>query len=147
MRSLLRNIGAAVAGYLVLFAVAFVLFSLTWLALGADRLFEAGRWDVSGAWIAVSIVLGLIANMAGGFSCSKLGASRHAPFILVVLVAAGSALSGIPDGAAVGVRPDAVSMFDAMNSLQQPVWLLWLNPVFGVIGVVLGAGLETRASA
>ncbi len=76
-----------------------------------------------------------------------MGASRHAPFILVVLVAAGSALSGIPDGAAVGVRPDAVSMFDAMNSLQQPVWLLWLNPVFGVIGVVLGAGLETRASA
>ncbi len=147
MRSLLRNIGAALAGYLVVFAVAFVLFSFAWLTLGADRLFEAASWDVSGAWISASILLGLVANMAGGFSCSKLGASWKAWFILVVLIAVGSALSGIPDGAAVGVRPDAVSMFDAMSSIQQPVWLLWLNPVFGVTGVVLGAGLETRASA
>ncbi len=38
-------------------------------------------------------------------------------------------------------------MFDAMSSIQQPVWLLWLNPAIGVIGVGLGAGLETRPSA
>lgn len=38
----LKNILAAVLGYLVMFAVAFPLFSLMWVVLGADGSFEPG---------------------------------------------------------------------------------------------------------
>jgi hypothetical protein len=33
-------------------------------------------------------------------------------------------------------------MFDAMVSAEQPAWIMWLNPVVGVIGLLLGAKLE-----
>ena len=148
MRSpLLKNILAAVFGYVVMFGVAFVLFSLMWLVLGAEGSFESGSWEVSGAWIGASIGLGAMVSMAGGFACSKLAASRQGVAILVALVIVVGIVSAMPDAAAVGVRPDDVSMFDAMASAQLPTWILWLNPVIGVIAVLLGAKLEAQKSA
>ncbi len=82
----LRNILAAVLGYVVMFAVAFVLFSLTWMVLGADGSFEPGAWEVTGAWIGTSIVLGVIVSMAGGFTCSRLAVSYQGVPILIGLV-------------------------------------------------------------
>lgn len=142
---IVRNSLAAVAGYVVMFAVAFVLYSGMWAVLGADGSFAPGSWQVSGAWISASIVLGLIVSVAGGFACSKLSASRGGVAILIGLVVIVGILSAIPDEAVAAVRPDAVSMFDAMSAAQQPTWLLLLNPVLGVIGVALGARLDARS--
>ena len=147
MKSVGRNILAAVLGYVVMFAVSFPLFSLMWLVLGADGSFQPGSWQVSGAWAAWSIALGGIVSTAGGFACSKLAVSRQGVAILIGLVILFAALAALPD-AATGVvaRPDGASMFDAMSSAQQATWMLWVNPVIGVIGVLLGATLEGRAS-
>ena len=82
----LKSILAAVLGYVVMFAVAFVLFSMQWIVLGADGLFEPGVWDVSATSIGTSIVFGLIVAMAGGFTCSKLGETHQAVAILLFLV-------------------------------------------------------------
>ena len=82
----LKNIVAAVLGYVVMFAAAFVLFSLMWMVLGADGAFTPGGWEVSGAWITSSIVLGVIVAISGGFTCSKLAASRQGVHILIALV-------------------------------------------------------------
>ena len=138
----LRNILAAVSGYVVMFAVAFVLFSLTWMVLGADGSFVPGGWEVTGAWIGTSIVLGVIVSIAGGFTCSKLAVSYQGVAILIGLVIVVGIVSAMLEAPAAAARPEGVSMFDAMTSARQPTWLLWLNPVFGVIGVVLGARLE-----
>ena len=144
----LKNILAAVLGYVVIFAVAFVLFSLRWMVLGADGSFEPGGWEVSGAWIGSNIVLGTIVSVAGGFTCSKLAANRQGVAILIGLVIVVGILSAMPDAEAAGaVRPEGVSMFDAMTSVRLPVWIQWLNPVIGVIAVVLGAKLEAKTSA
>ena len=143
MNSALKNILAAVLGYVVMFAVSFPLFSLMWVVLGADGSFQPGSWQVSGAWVASSIVLGGIVSTAGGFSCSKLAASRQGVAILIGLVILLAILAALPDAATdLGARPDDVSMFDAMTSAEQPSWMLWINPVIGVIGVLFGATLE-----
>ena len=146
---LLKNILAAVAGYVAMFAVFFVLFSLMWVVLGVDGSFAPDGWEVSGAWIALSIVLGAIVSMAGGFTCSKLAASRQGVAILIGLVIVVAIVSVMqPDtSVAVSVRPDDISMFDAMTSARLPTWLLWLNPVIGTIAIVLGARLEEKMSA
>ena len=143
----LKNIVAAVLGYVVMFAVAFVLFSLMWMVLGADGSFEPGSWVVSGAWIGSNLVLGALVSIAGGFACSKLAASRGGVAILIGLVIVVGIASAMPDAAGAGVRPEDVSMFDAMTSAELPAWLRWLNPVIGVIAVILGAGLEAKTSA
>ena len=143
MKSLLKNVLAAVLGYVVMFVVSFPLFSLMWMVLGAEGSFRPSSWKVSGAWISSSIVLGMIVSTAGGFSCSKLAASRQGVAILVGLVIVLAIVAALPDAATgPAMRPDDISMFDAMTSAEQPSWILWLNPVIGVLGVVLGAKLE-----
>jgi len=155
----LRNFLVAVLGYTVMFPVAFVLFSLMWMALGADGSFDPGVWDVSIAWLGGSTVLGLIVAMSGGFVCSKLGTAdpaqgsdrprrpQQSVMILCCLVAAVGVWTARNGAPAATLRPDDISMFDAMTSARLPTWLLWLNPVFGVIGVLLGAKLAARKSA
>ncbi|MCY3810030.1 MAG: hypothetical protein OXG58_11520 [Gemmatimonadetes bacterium] len=45
---MLRNVLAAIVGYIAIVAVLFVLSSLLWLALGASRAFQPGTWEVAG---------------------------------------------------------------------------------------------------
>ena len=143
---LLKNGLAALGGYVVMFAVAFVLFSLMWVVLGAEGSFRPGSWQISNAWIASSLVLGLLVSISGGFACSKLAPSHVGVVILMVLVVLVwvlSAASGVATGDP--TRPAEVSMLQAMTLARQPTWLVWLNPVLGVVGVALGAKLESRA--
>ena len=144
----LKNIIAAIVGYVVMFATIFIGFSIVWSILGANGAFQAGSWDVTGTWIGASIVVGIIAAIAGGFVCSKLGANHHAVAILIGLVVVLGIVSAIPDASvATGPRPDGVSLFESMTSVRQPRWIAWLNPVIGAIGVVLGARLEAKKRA
>ena len=146
-KTLVRNVLAAIGGYVAMFAVAFALFSVTWAVLGADGSFQAGTWEVSTAWIVVSFVLGLIVSMAGGFSASKLGADEKATWILAGLVIVMGILQALPEAGHELVRPDGVSMLEAMGSIIQPRWLYYVNPIFGVIGVFLGARLDKGNTA
>ena len=114
--------------------------------LGADGSFEPGLWGVSIAWIGASTVLGLIVAMSGGFACSKVGATDKSVAILIGLVIVVGVLTALGATPATAARPADVSMFDAMTSARSPTWIVWLNPVFGVIGVLLGAKLATTES-
>lgn len=144
----LRNILAAIVGYVVMVALVFVTFSIVWMILGADGAFEAGSWDVTGTWIGASILFGFVAAKAGGFVCSKLAASHQAVLILIGIVVTLGIVAAIPDvTVAAGPRPDDVSMFDAMGSAEQPRWVAWLNPLIGALGVMLGARLGSRRGA
>ena len=40
----LRNVLAALVGYVAMAAVLFALFSLLWLTVGPSRVFEPGSW-------------------------------------------------------------------------------------------------------
>lgn len=146
MKSTLKNVTAAVVGYIVMFAAAFVLFSLMWTVLGADGAFAPGSWDVRMRWIIGSLGLGVIVAISGGFTCEKLSADRRGVVILVALVIVMAVLSAMPDAplAPTGARPDGVSMFDAMSTAQQPGWLLVVNPIIGIVGVLFGAKLAGR---
>jgi len=147
MRSpLLKNAAAAIAGYIAMFAAAFVLFSIMWAVLGAERAFQPASWDISGAWTGGSIALGLIVAMSGGVTASKLGDGRQSVAILVGLVILVGILGALPEASSASPRPAEITMFDAMAQAKQPTWLLWLNPVFGVVGVLLGAKLVARSS-
>lgn len=152
----LRNIGSAVAGYVTMAICVMALMSGLWMVLGADGAFKSESWEISGAWSFGSIIVGLLAGLAGGLVCSKVAADRRGVWMLLVLVVvlgvavavgefetAGMGVSESPSAG--GTRPADVSMTEAMMSAQQPVWLAWLNPVLGVIGVLLGArGLKGR---
>ena len=74
-----RSIGAVAVGYLVMFVLVFASFSGAYLAIGADGAFQPGTYQVSILWIVVSIVLGIVAALAGGFVCATIAPGGKAP--------------------------------------------------------------------
>ena len=69
---MMRQVLAVVVGYVVMFAMVFATFTNAYFAMGTDRAFRPGTYDISVLWIVVSVVLSLIAAAVGGFICAKL---------------------------------------------------------------------------
>ena len=140
-----RIIGSVIAAYVTLFAIVLVLMSLAWLALGASGAFQPGSWDVSGSWVVVSVIVGLAAAIPGGMVSAAISSDRRALQALIGLIVVMGALSAWPALAGAGeavvssARPDTVSMFDSMSNARQPVWIALLNPVLGIVGVIIGS--------
>jgi len=143
---MLKNIGGAVAGYIVMFAVVFVGMTLGWLLLGADGALQPGSWDVSMTWSALMIVVGLVAAVAGGILCARVGKDRTAVYLLVGLIVVLGIVSALPDpGVAETIRTGDVSMWDAMSTVRPPAWVRWSNPIIGIVGVLYGASRVARS--
>ena len=136
---MLRNILAAIVGYIAMAAVLFALFSLLWLTVGPSRAFEPGSWEVPGGWVIVQLVLGLVGAYIGGQVCARVAHDAKGATLLIGLVIVFGVVNAlIPPEIAAGPRPDDVSMMEATAGARQPVWYLWLNPLIGVVGVWFG---------
>ncbi len=137
---MLRNILAAIVGYMAMAAVLFVLFSLLWLVLVPSRAFQPGSWEVSGDWALGSLVLGLVAAYIAGRICARVAYDSRAATILIALVIVfGVVRALMPVEMAAGPRPDDLSMMEATASARHPVWFNWLNPLIGAAGVWFGS--------
>jgi hypothetical protein len=136
-----------VVGYVAMAVVIMISFTLAWLALGADGSFAPGTYEVSGAWIAMSIVVGLLAAILGGFVCTAIAMSATPPKVLaavVLVLGFALAIPGLGGGRVPAERPADVSMTEANRNAEQPVWLALLNPLIGAAGVLVGARLKSR---
>lgn len=144
---MLRIIGGAIVGYIALFLVAFISFTLAYLVLGADGAFRPGTYDVSTTWVAVSFVLGFVAAAVGGFVAAAIARDAKGPLILAALVIVLGLLMALPLLTApveTRVREGSVGNFEAMQNARTPSWIALLNPFVGAIGVMVGGRLRRR---
>lgn len=140
---MLRTVAAVIAGYVVMAAFVFLTFSGLYLAIGADRAFEPGSYQVSLLWIGASVVLGLVAAWLGGRISAAIGKGPRAPRVLAgIVLVLGLALAVpilIGSAPAKGPRTEEVSNLEAMAQAETPAWVALLNPLVGAAGVLLGA--------
>lgn len=143
-----RLIGGVVAGYVAMAAVVFAGLTVAYVALGADRAFEPGVYEVSLVWIVTSVVVGFGAAVVGGKVARAIarratGARVLAAVVVVLgLVLAFAALGGSEEGAA--PRAGSVGAMEAMQQAKTPLWVMLLNPVIGAVGVLVGGGALGR---
>jgi len=144
---MLRNILAAIVGYVAMAALLFVLFSLLWLTVGPSRAFEPGSWEVPVGWAGVQLVLGLVGAYVGGRVCAWVAHdAKGATMLIGLVIVMGVVNALISPEVAAGPRPEDVSMMDATAGALQPGWFNWLNPVIGAVGVWFGTGrLRSRS--
>ena len=142
---MLRSILGGIAGYLIMFVFIFVTFTGLYFALGPDRAFTAGTYQVSILWIAVSTVLGTLAAIAGGYVAAMVGKGFTAVKVLagIILVmglitVAVMAMTPAPTGA----RTADVPNMEAMTKAQTPIWIAILNPIIGIVGAMIGGRLR-----
>lgn len=147
---MLRSILAVILEYIVMFAVVVVGLSAAFIALGTDRSFQPGTYDITPLWGGIMMGIGLLAALIGGVGCALIARrGSKAPVGLAVFVVIMGVLSAVMAMGAEdpGSRAADVPTFEAASKAQQPMWTLVANPVVGVIGVLLGAKLTGRGSS
>lgn len=146
--STLKNVGAAVLGWVTMVVALFISLAVAWAVLGTEGALQPESWSPSSLWIVVMIVMALVAATLGGAVCAKTAPDRWALWVLVGIVVVLGLAVALPEApAAAGPRPVDVGMFEAMMNAQPPRWLPWLDPVLGVVGALLGARLVRGRNA
>jgi len=137
-----RLIGGVISGYLAMAFTLFVALTIAYVAMGADRAFGAGVFQVTLLWAIVSLLVGFAAALVGGRVARAVSGRIEGPrwlALFVIVLGLGLALmiaiSGDGDSAA---RTDLVGPFQAMRVAQTPLWAALLNPFVGAVGVLLG---------
>jgi hypothetical protein len=137
-----RLILGVVAGYLAMAVVIFVVVWGAYLALGADRAFQAGSYSTSGLWIAISLVLSLVAALVGGGVCAVLARDARGPKALAVFVLLLGLAFAVPvltaRDAGSEPRPAGEPALTAMQKAHQPKWVAVATPFLGAAGVLAG---------
>lgn len=145
---MLRTVGGVILGYIAMAAIVFVGLTAAYTLLGPDRAFRPGVYEVSFAWVVVSIIVGFLAAILGGWLARVVGATPRAPQVLAGLVVVLGLALALPallsEPAAADVRTGAPGVMEAMQQARTPLWLMLLNPVIGAIGVLLGGSLGSR---
>lgn len=137
-----RAVLAVIAGYLAIGLFVFLTFTGLYLAIGADRAFRPGTYEVSVLWIVASLVLGTLAAFLGGRVCAAI-AKRPGPprflagLVLVLGFAAG--WKAFDESQVSPPRTANVSNLDAMQRAELPAWFALIHPLFSFAGVLAGA--------
>ena len=115
MGSFLRNLGAAALGFVVMAGLAIVLFLLG----GIPAALLGSGWGL----VALTIVVSLLAAVIGGIVCAKVQADARGMWILIAVVVVAGVVTALNPG----------------DDAEAPMWLAWLNPLLGAVGVYFGA--------
>ncbi|MBT8377975.1 MAG: hypothetical protein KJN64_01955 [Ignavibacteria bacterium] len=142
-----RKIIGVVVGYITIFVIVFVSFTILYMILGHDGTFEAGSYQVTTTWIIISFILGLVAAILGGFVCVLIAKDRKTAYWLAGLVLVLGIALAIP---ALGetneelnkVREETAGNMEAMENAKQPPISLIFNPIIGAVGVIAGSRLK-----
>ncbi|MCC5822227.1 MAG: hypothetical protein LAT64_09540 [Phycisphaerales bacterium] len=148
---MLRSILSVVLGYLAIFILVFLGLTIGYFALGADRAFRPGSYQVSGLWIGVWAAISLAAALAGGAVCAKIARAKTpvlalAGIVLVIglLQAAGAALATRPDDPA--AREPGTPFAEVLSNARSPVWVAFITPLLGATGVLLGGSAFAQSA-
>jgi hypothetical protein len=138
-----RTIAGVLVGYLVMALVVFAVFSLAYMAMGADRAFQPGTYAPSAVWVVLSLVLSFLAAWVGGRVCAGIARNPKAVVALAVLVLVLGVVFAMPVMRRTGdpaPRSGTVGNMQAMQQAHMPLWVALLTPLVGAAGVVVGGG-------
>ena len=76
---MLRTVGLVVLGYIVIAALVFFSFTVAYLLIGADGAFQQNSYRLSLGWIVVTIVLGFVAAVVGGYMIAAMARTGNEP--------------------------------------------------------------------
>lgn len=150
-----RSILATVAGYVVMTGVIMASLALTVGGLGKDFMFEPDSLEPKASWMALNVVLSLVAAVLGGFVAALVArrADRKPVKVLagiLLVLGLGMAIARVmqppPDTAILEeARAEGreLSAFELASEAKQPVWYAFLLPFLGAGGVLLGGRMWT----
>ena len=129
---MLRSVLAVLAGLAIMFVAVMVGNLVAAAALLGDGAMTGGATaaPLPGAYLVANLGISLAAALLGGYTTARMIGRRSLPQVLVL--AGLIALLGL------------VSAFGPASA-GQPRWYAWVLPVIGVVGVLAGGHIGSRA--
>jgi magnesium-transporting ATPase (P-type) len=145
-----RSIVGVIVGYLAMFALQFAVFMTVYTVMGADWSFKPSSFHASTQWTVMQFIVVFVTALIAGLICALIANGGKAPLALaVVVLAIGFALGAAhiatqpPDTGE--VRTANTPNLEAMTKARHPTWVIFLGPVIGAVGVMVGGKLKRRA--
>jgi len=147
---MLRSVLAIIAAYILMVILQVIAFMTIYTMMGADWSFKPASYQASTAWTAMQFSVILITSIIAGLICAVIARGGKAPLalaglILVLGFAAATAKTVLQPADTREIRAVSVSNMEAMNKARHPAWVIFLGPVIGAVGAVIGGKLKRRA--
>jgi len=145
-----RAITGIVVGLAASWAIRIFGLTVAYLALGANKAFYVGTFDVSPTWILTSIVVGLAAALIAGLTCTKLANATKPTLVMALFIfvfGLGAVFFEMATIQASIPRTADVGMIEALKRMATPVWISMMYPVVSVVGVIAGMFVASGATS
>ena len=146
---MLRSVLGVVVAYILMFILQVAVFMTIYTLVGPDWSFKPASYQASTRWTAMQFVVILVTCIIGGLICAVIAKGGKAPLALaavVLVLGLGLAVLGtaLRPANTHEVRIGNVPNMEAMNKARHPTWVLFLGPVIGAVGVLIGGKLRRR---
>lgn len=146
---MLRTVIGILLGYAAVALTIMVSFTLLWLALGEGRAFHPGTTRVTPLWLLGAIPLNFLAAVLGGWVAAWIDRARPqvavfglmGVILLFGVAAAVSRTLALPADP-VASPPAGLGPYEAATLAIQPLWVAWILPLVGIVGVWLGGSFR-----
>ena len=147
---MLRSVLGVIIGYIVMFILNVAAFMTIYTIVGPDWSFRPGSYQASTRWTVMQFAVVLVIAIIAGLICAVIAKGGKAPLALAGVVLVLGLLLGVA-GTAMRpagtheVRTGDVPNMVAMQKARHPAWVIFLGPVIGALGVVVGGKLKRRS--
>jgi hypothetical protein len=146
---MVRSVLGVIVAFILLAILQVASFMTMYGLMGTDWSFKPASFQPSTRWTAMQFVIIIVTSIIAGLICAAIAKGGKAPMALaavVLVLGLGAALlrtSLHPDTHE--VRIGNVSQKDARDKASHPMWVVFLGPFIGAVGVVIGGKLRRRA--
>jgi len=147
---MLRSVLAVIVGYIVMFILQVAAFMTIYTVVGPNWSFKTGSYQASTRWTLMQFVVIFVTAAIAGLICAVIAKGGKAPLALAGVVLALGLLLGVA-GTVMRpadtheVRTGDVPNMVAMQKARHPTWVIFLGPVIGALGVVVGGKVKRRS--
>jgi hypothetical protein len=147
---MLRSVLGVIVAYILMFILQVAAFMTIYTLMGPDWSFKPASYQASTPWTAMQFVVIMVTAIIGGLICAAIAKGGRAPLVLaavVLVLGLGLAVLGtaLRPADTNEVRTGNVPNMEAMSKARHPMWVVFIGPFIGAVGVVIGGKLKRRA--
>ena len=147
---MLRSALGVIVGYILMFILQVATFITIYSMMGPNWSFKPASYEASTQWTVMQFGVIFITALIAGLVCAAIAKGGKAPLalaavVLVLGLALAFASPALRTADTHEVRTGSVSNMEAMSKARHPAWVIFLGPVIGAVGVVIGGKLKRKA--
>ena len=146
----MRSALGVIVGYILMFVLQVAAFMTIYTVMGANWSFKPASYEASTQWTVMQFAVVFVTAAIAGLVCAIIARGGKATLVLaaVVLVlgfALAVASTTMRPADTHEVRTGNTANMEAMSKARHPLWVVFLGPVVGAVGVLAGGKLKRRS--